>query len=353
LPTYYSGDDDLNLGHDLWLIKEDSQLNKPFRSTSTPILGSLPNFDSCLDFDSENEFSTELARFSPPENTIDLSNKRQRLDLTSCDEEGSLVQDNFKDFDMIAQSTSAGQDAKVQEISSTLGSSAALSDGNVITLSTDTATTSVQPVPRRGRKQQLTKNASKSFVCTLCTCCFCRQEHLSRHYRSRHSHDKPLECDKCSKKFSRSDNLSQHARTHRNGAIEIDVLNYTGLPLSETGSLNHAAADARPKKAAKPYNARSSGKELIPNEFSISFPSQLLTQAIDLPVSPSNPLSLLQSPESSATLPSPKADSSPVTKKHGCQEESSRPLQGISAINKGLSRSSKEPSNRLNYIRTN
>lgn len=77
---------------------------------------------------------------------------------------------------------------------------------------------------RRGRKQSLTEDPSKTFVCTLCSRRFRRQEHLKRHYRSLHTQDKPFECNECGKKFSRSDNLAQHARTHGSGAIVMGVL---------------------------------------------------------------------------------------------------------------------------------
>jgi hypothetical protein len=56
---------------------------------------------------------------------------------------------------------------------------------------------------------------------------FRRQEHLKRHYRSLHTHDKPFECTDCDEKFSRSDNLSQHQRTQgiliRRNTIKMSV----------------------------------------------------------------------------------------------------------------------------------
>ncbi|KAI5286958.1 hypothetical protein KEM54_006349 [Ascosphaera aggregata] len=78
-------------------------------------------------------------------------------------------------------------------------------------------------VNRRGRKQSLTEDPSKTFVCTLCGRRFRRQEHLKRHYRSLHTSDKPFECSECGKKFSRSDNLAQHARTHGNATVIMNV----------------------------------------------------------------------------------------------------------------------------------
>ncbi|KAF2156881.1 hypothetical protein K461DRAFT_289253 [Myriangium duriaei CBS 260.36] len=77
---------------------------------------------------------------------------------------------------------------------------------------------------RRGRKQSLTDDPSKTFVCTLCSRRFRRQEHLKRHYRSLHTHEKPFECTDCGKKFSRSDNLSQHQRTHGAGTVVMGLL---------------------------------------------------------------------------------------------------------------------------------
>ncbi|KAK0613003.1 hypothetical protein B0T17DRAFT_498765 [Bombardia bombarda] len=77
---------------------------------------------------------------------------------------------------------------------------------------------------RRGRKQSLTEDPSKQFVCEICQRRFRRQEHLKRHYRSLHTQDKPFECADCGKKFSRSDNLAQHSRTHGSGAIVMNLI---------------------------------------------------------------------------------------------------------------------------------
>src|SRR5690606_17893775 len=63
------------------------------------------------------------------------------------------------------------------------------------------------PVVRRGRKQSLTDDPSKTFVCHIPQCGrrFRRQEHLKRHYRSLHTREKPFSCPERGKKFSRSD----------------------------------------------------------------------------------------------------------------------------------------------------
>lgn len=93
------------------------------------------------------------------------------------------------------------------------------------------------PVVRRGRKQSLTADPSKTFACHLCTRRFRRQEHLKRHFRSLHTREKPFSCPECGKKFSRSDNLSQHARTHGSATIHMtmceDMLGTGGMVLIE------------------------------------------------------------------------------------------------------------------------
>ena len=297
LPTLCSGDDEehkLILGGGLSLIKQESHFSKSSESSATSTLGGLPSFDTFSDLDdSENEFVISPSR---SESTSYLGNKRQRLDLISFDDDEFLSEDSFEEFENVDQVASAGlptppesrrssQDAsakmkitkkrvqtktpvkktnfsadlsdseprvKHEMHSHTNGSSpeqgsaapetsdardsTAASDSNAVTSSTDTAATSIQPVARRGRKQSLTDDPSKTFVCNLCSRRFRRQEHLKRHYRSLHTHDKPFECNECGKKFSRSDNLSQHARTHGAGAIVMGVLEDGELPPTEAGS---------------------------------------------------------------------------------------------------------------------
>lgn len=288
----------LVLGGELTIIKQEPQFCKSFEAISAATLGGLPTFDTFSDLDSENEFVLDLTKFSPPSSTAYLGNKRQRLDLITFDDEGFLSEDSFEDLEEAERSVSAGlptppesrrpsedsstkmmkptkkrnqakkpakrayghadvsdsdpsvkheahshmddslvdQEVDAQESSSTRDSTAAPSEGNAATSSTDTAATSAQPIARRGRKQSLTDDPSKTFVCTLCSRRFRRQEHLKRHYRSLHTHDKPFECNECGKKFSRSDNLSQHARTHGVGAIVMGVLEDGELPPTDNGS---------------------------------------------------------------------------------------------------------------------
>lgn len=109
-------------------------------------------------------------------------------------------------------------------------SAASVSSESTVSSPSDDSTPLVAAPPsRRGRKQSLTEDPSKTFVCDLCNRRFRRQEHLKRHYRSLHTQEKPFECNECGKKFSRSDNLAQHARTHSGGAIVMDLIDdHTG-----------------------------------------------------------------------------------------------------------------------------
>lgn len=108
------------------------------------------------------------------------------------------------------------------------------------------------PANRRGRKQSLTEDPSKTFVCELCNRRFRRQEHLKRHYRSLHTQEKPFECNECGKKFSRSDNLAQHARTHGSGAIVMNLLEDGDVPAYDNGM-----------PAARPDDYQTYGKVLF------------------------------------------------------------------------------------------
>jgi C2H2 transcription facotor len=131
------------------------------------------------------------------------------------------------------ESTSEGQ--QNNSAPSQSGSSEQHATNSVI--GSDSGATPTQaPVNRRGRKQSLTEDPSKTFVCEICNRRFRRQEHLKRHYRSLHTEDKPFECHECGKKFSRSDNLSQHSRTHGSGAIVMGVLEEGELPVEHLDS---------------------------------------------------------------------------------------------------------------------
>ena len=237
-----------------------------------PSANEQPSFESsfCSDLDSDDDFS--FVNFTQSDVAYD-GDKRQRLSTLSAEEEDFFSEESFGTFDeddccahaglpspplstgekskkktqrkmkrassvtsddeedsidgqAHTTSHSEGQSGSSQAPASSTGNSQAGStDGNTATGASDAhGHTPSQPINRRGRKQSLTEDPSKTFVCQLCSRRFRRQEHLKRHYRSLHTHDKPFECNECGKKFSRSDNLAQHARTHGSGAIVMGVL---------------------------------------------------------------------------------------------------------------------------------
>ncbi|KAL8781329.1 MAG: hypothetical protein Q9194_000420 [Teloschistes cf. exilis] len=291
LPLLPSADNDeqkFAFGVELTLTKSEPHFSDSFDTVGATTLGSLTTFDTLSDFESDNDFIINLSRPTLPE-TVYHGNKRQRIDLLSFDEEEFLSEDSFEDLEdcdavacaslpsppesrraseseiskmktkkrsaskkvaatknhpateseaprdaqTVENTPSSQQNSGQQQNQSTSESHSGSSDSNPAPSSTSTP--AVQPVSRRGRKQSLTEDPSKQFVCTLCSRRFRRQEHLKRHYRSLHTHDKPFECNECGKKFSRSDNLSQHARTHGAGAVVMGVLEDGEMLSSEKG----------------------------------------------------------------------------------------------------------------------
>ena len=323
LPALPAVEHKLFLECDPALVKPDPHFNDTFHSLATSTLGSLTAFDSFSDLDSDNDFITDLSRPPPSDSVACFGNKRQRLDLLSFDDEEFLSEDSFDDFedsDRFAAASlpsppdsqavseelsskmksrkritprkpltkfheaeethsnnepqsrpdgsSAQQTSGQQQGSSAPESTGGSSDSNAIASSVGTPSAPAQPISRRGRKQSLTEDPSKTFVCTLCSRRFRRQEHLKRHYRSLHTHDKPFECNECGKKFSRSDNLSQHARTHGSGAIVMGVLEDGELPPIEkaesvedgdAGALGAVLFEAAQAAAANASSSSSSG----------------------------------------------------------------------------------------------
>ena len=274
------------------LSKPDSHFPQPFNTPAAATFGGLPVFNTFSELDSEHDTITDLAHFSPCDSISYPGNKRQRLDLP-FDDEDFLSEDSFEhldDSDRFASAglmTPPGSHRTSEEVTTKIrpkkrspskkAKKATHSNGPLAMAPASRAAQSMtseptsqqpsaeretvekeanskehhdaedqgtplagqQPVARRGRKQSLTDDPSKTFICTLCSRRFRRQEHLKRHYRSLHTHDKPFECNECGKKFSRSDNLSQHARTHGSGAIVMGVLEDGELPPSETaGSMD-------------------------------------------------------------------------------------------------------------------
>jgi C2H2 transcription facotor len=286
LPTLGADDDEqhkLVLGDGVILTGERS-LQSSFAHSSEDSLSTLPSFDSFSDLNSDDEFVSGLVNFAPSTaSTFYLGDKRQRVGPYALDEDEFLSEQSFEDFeeeeavarsglpstppvttemkikkrnasrrstkkptasdtDMIgagsvvknAQATVEDHQSDTQDQTSTSQTNTQAQEGTesntAVPSGSDGASQPPVPVNRRGRKQSLTDDPSKTFVCTLCSRRFRRQEHLKRHYRSLHTQDKPFECGECGKKFSRSDNLAQHARTHGGGAVVMSVLEPNDVP---------------------------------------------------------------------------------------------------------------------------
>ncbi|KAF8191230.1 hypothetical protein BJ912DRAFT_1022095 [Pholiota molesta] len=75
------------------------------------------------------------------------------------------------------------------------------------------------PIPNLTKKSRGRRKDHRLYVCTVTGCgkCFHRGEHLKRHIRSIHTHEKPFKCTfpLCQKFFNRHDNLLQHLKVHR------------------------------------------------------------------------------------------------------------------------------------------
>ncbi|KAJ5944381.1 hypothetical protein N7516_004549 [Penicillium verrucosum] len=238
-----------------------------FSSSTQDPLSSLPTFDSFSDLDSDDELN-RLVEFHPAANAVYMGGKRQRVHTYPVEDDGFLSEHSLEDTDdsetfmhnglpsfewtQTAQPHTKSEEEPVEEPKTKKRSNrksrkmaeeeaeakalaACESSGDCCSDdgSVDDSESAPISVNRRGRKQSLTEDPSKTFVCTLCSRRFRRQEHLKRHYRSLHTQDKPFECNECGKKFSRSDNLAQHARTHGGGSIVMGVLD-----ASDAGSVS-------------------------------------------------------------------------------------------------------------------
>ena len=225
----------------------------------------LPTFDDLSDLESEEDFVNGLVNLGG-------SSEIKRSRSATCSTTFSLGGDSFLTENSLSPESEDFHSAKKQRTSKkdsrtttptmnvAAGSSDAGQSGQQPSGSHDanqtgnndhtapssdagkaSATTPLPAPPtRRGRKQSLTEDPSKTFVCELCNRRFRRQEHLKRHYRSLHTQDKPFECHECGKKFSRSDNLAQHSRTHGSGAIVMDMFPDGDTSLENMG---HSEAD--------------------------------------------------------------------------------------------------------------
>ena len=257
---------------------DTSVLSQPAFDFSPAIASGLPAFEELSDFESEDELSNlvksgEASRpractgssvvslghgsfIGDDDFSFDENDTFQFPSLPSPPTSVEAGEDSHKDKrqkktnnkddrtvePVINTAAADNQTAEVEEMSDQ--ASPVPSDSNS-SAEADTPSAPLQaPTNRRGRKQSLTEDPSKTFVCDLCNRRFRRQEHLKRHYRSLHTQEKPFECNECGKKFSRSDNLAQHARTHSSGgAIVMNIIENTDPSTYEGGMVAGAPVD--------------------------------------------------------------------------------------------------------------
>ena len=201
------------------------------------------DFEDFEEFDDSEQFAVACLPSPPASGSEAEVTKEKRTKKSKkaarCEEDSSefdeLVRSRKYTVPMNAASGAPPQEASTEgQHDSAAPSQSGSSEGNTANMmgtpSEAGGNAQSAPINRRGRKQSLTEDPSKTFVCEVCNRRFRRQEHLKRHVRSLHTHDKPFECNECGKKFSRSDNLSQHARTHGSGAMVLGVLEDGELP---------------------------------------------------------------------------------------------------------------------------
>lgn len=220
--------------------EQDSDCGRPRACTGSSVvsLGHGSCFgDEELSFDDNEAFQFTLP--SPPSTVGSMDGEPQAKRVKKSHKKDSRTT-------VPVMSVAASGEAQTVDVQDSPQDAA--SDSNASSASDAGAAPLPAPVNRRGRKQSLTEDPSKTFVCELCNRRFRRQEHLKRHYRSLHTHEKPFECNECGKKFSRSDNLAQHARTHGSGAIVMDLLEN-----GEVGSFDGSVA--MPPPGSEDYSA--------------------------------------------------------------------------------------------------
>lgn len=286
LPTLSTEDEE----HKLAFGGVTTLLSSSTQSTSDSFVVEHPSFESsfCSEFDSEDDFSfvnfddsdvhgEKRVKLTVDEEEFDIASfgsfeeeecaqvglpspPSSLFDETCCGKSHShkMSHSNSMLESDEAHVASHSEDRQATESVQSQESSNAQSNG--VSTPASTPQPSGTSTNRRGRKQSLTEDPSKTFVCNLCSRRFRRQEHLKRHYRSLHTQDKPFECNECGKKFSRSDNLAQHARTHGSGAIVMGVLENGELQprMPFDDEMGHVLYEAAQRAAAATSSSSSS-----------------------------------------------------------------------------------------------
>lgn len=122
---------------------------------------------------------------------------------------------------------SAGQAAKLRKNARTLPIPVPVP--NLTKKSRGRRVPTVQTITTTSRGQRDAALSARIYLCDVSGCgkCFARGEHLKRHIRSIHTHEKPHRCPYpgCGKEFSRHDNLGQHMKVHKDYPKILERMN--------------------------------------------------------------------------------------------------------------------------------
>lgn len=147
---------------------------------------------------------------------------------------------------------------------------------------------------------------NRVYVCKVEECgkCFSRGEHLKRHIRSIHTHEKPFKCShpSCDKRFNRNDNLLQHLRVHK------------GDNSSQTSVDSNAAAQAEQSASAESPSAANSSQRTTARTSTTrrsSRPVRKTKSAASTPPIPAARLAAARVSERSLPMPLPRTYSLP------------------------------------------
>ncbi|KAF7291174.1 hypothetical protein MIND_01260700 [Mycena indigotica] len=123
---------------------------------------------------------------------------------------------------------------------------------------------------------------TRLHVCKVDGCgkCFRRGEHLKRHIRSIHTHDKPFPCTftGCEKYFNRHDNLLQHLKVHQPRELAADKPADEGIEPEEEDETPPAAVTS----LSRPNKRRRMAKQ---SSLSLSHSSRSSPESEPAPVS--------------------------------------------------------------------
>ncbi|KAI6015666.1 hypothetical protein EDC04DRAFT_2903761 [Pisolithus marmoratus] len=231
----------------------DAELNEPNESTSLKRSFDASAVDEDTDVDGEQDPPYMPSKMLKVEPTLLLSASSSATAIE--DPDSSLMQTRM----MTPRASSAGEYTFLDASSSSFTSErrgprirtappvpvpnlTKKSRGRRVPTAEDTAT---EATDADGKKNRV-------YVCKVEDCgkCFSRGEHLKRHIRSIHTHEKPFKCPhpSCDKRFNRNDNLLQHLRVHK------------GDNSSQTSVDSSAAAHAEQSASAESPSAANNSQ---------------------------------------------------------------------------------------------